>query len=66
MKHRHARLLCIGCVAMTGLVSGCVQGTFGEELRGFLTATAKDTAVALGTFVVEQAVESAFGADPAS
>lgn len=60
MKHRIARLLTVACVALAGLTSGCTGGVFGEELQAFLNDTAKDTAIAIGTFVVEQAVGSAF------
>lgn len=50
-------LLLMGSLAV---LPGCGSGQFTEELRAFMAETTKDTALALGTFIVEQAVESAF------
>jgi hypothetical protein len=53
-------LLTLVCVSLAGLTAGCANGVFGQELQEFLNMTAKDTAVAIGTFVVERAVDAAF------
>jgi hypothetical protein len=60
MNHRMTRLLVVACVALVGLTSGCGNGTFGEEFQAYLNTTAQETAVAIGTFVVERAVDAAF------
>jgi hypothetical protein len=60
MRRKGLGWLSVLWIGSLAFLPGCTSGEFGEEFRNFLTDTTKDAALAVGTFIVEQAVEQAF------
>ncbi len=58
--HRHGKkLLSVLLLGSLVLAPGCVSGELAEQLNSLLAEAAKDTAIAIGTAIVEHAVDSA-------